>query len=68
MGDQAFPPAVNPKRILYVTDLDGTLIRNDLTMSAWARGELIALLNEGVPLTVATARSIASPSWYSGTT
>jgi 5-amino-6-(5-phospho-D-ribitylamino)uracil phosphatase len=47
---------------LYVTDLDGTLIRDDLTLSAWARGELVALLEEGVPLTVATARSIASLS------
>ena len=47
---------------LYVTDLDGTLIRDDLTLSAWARAELIALLEEGLLLTVATARSIASLS------
>ena len=47
---------------LYVTDLDGTLIRDDLTLSAWARAELVALLEEGVLLTVATARSIASLS------
>ena len=47
---------------LYVTDLDGTLIRDDLTLSAWARRELVAMLDEGVPITVATARSIASLS------
>jgi hypothetical protein len=45
---------------LYVTDLDGTLIRNDLTLSPWSRRELTALLEEGVAITVATARSISS--------
>lgn len=47
---------------LYVTDLDGTLIRDDLSLSPWARGELIRLLEKGVALTVATARSIWSLS------
>jgi Cof subfamily protein (haloacid dehalogenase superfamily) len=47
---------------LYVTDLDGTLIRDDLSLSGWARSELIAMLDEGVPLTIATARSISSLS------
>jgi 5-amino-6-(5-phospho-D-ribitylamino)uracil phosphatase len=44
----------------YVSDLDGTLLRDDLSLSAFARGELEALMREGVPLTVASARSIYS--------
>jgi Cof subfamily protein (haloacid dehalogenase superfamily) len=57
-------PATVPDAMkrLYVTDLDGTLIRNDLTLSPWSRHELIALLEEGVAITVATARSISSLS------
>jgi Cof subfamily protein (haloacid dehalogenase superfamily) len=47
---------------LYVTDFDGTLIRDDLTLSDWSRGRLISLLEEGAPITVATARSIVSLS------
>ena len=45
---------------LYVTDLDGTLIRDDLSMSPWARETLVAMLRDGLPLTIATARSIVS--------
>jgi len=47
---------------LYVTDLDGTLIRDDLSLSEWSRGRLISLLEEGAPITIATARSIVSLS------
>jgi 5-amino-6-(5-phospho-D-ribitylamino)uracil phosphatase len=45
---------------LYVTDLDGTLIRDDLTLSPEARADLFALLAEGAPITVASARSVTS--------
>jgi 5-amino-6-(5-phospho-D-ribitylamino)uracil phosphatase len=45
---------------LYVTDLDGTLIRDDLTLSPGARANLCALLAEGAPITVASARSVTS--------
>ncbi len=51
-----------PEAPLYVTDLDGTLIRDDLSLSDWARAELVSLLDEGMAITVATARSIASLS------
>ena len=47
-------------KTLYVTDLDGTLIRDDLSLSPWSRRELVSLLDEGVAVTVATARSIVS--------
>lgn len=47
------------KRI-YVSDLDGTLLRNDATLSAFARRTLKDLLAEGLVFTVASARSIAS--------
>ena len=45
---------------LYVSDLDGTLIRDDLTLSPEARGDLCALLDEGALITVASARSVTS--------
>jgi 5-amino-6-(5-phospho-D-ribitylamino)uracil phosphatase len=47
---------------LYVSDLDGTLIRDDLTLSPWSRKELLSLLEEGAAITIATARSIVSLS------
>jgi len=47
---------------LYVTDLDGTLIRDDLSLSPWSRERLVSLLKEGALITVATARSIVSLS------
>ncbi|POX58216.1 hypothetical protein C3492_39220 [Streptomyces sp. Ru62] len=42
---------------LHVFDLDGTLLRSDATLSAYARDGLNALLDEGTALTVASARS-----------
>lgn len=45
---------------LYVTDLDGTLARDDLSLSPEARAELCALLAEGAAITVASARSVTS--------
>jgi Cof subfamily protein (haloacid dehalogenase superfamily) len=45
---------------LYVCDLDGTLIRDDLTFSDESRRELCALLDEGALITVASARSVTS--------
>ncbi len=47
---------------LYVTDFDGTLIRDDLSLSDWSRARLVSLLEEGAPITIATARSIVSLS------
>ncbi len=46
--------------ILYVTDLDGTLLTSDATVSARTRAILIELLERGLPLTVATARTSIS--------
>ncbi|TVR47229.1 MAG: HAD-IIB family hydrolase, partial [Puniceicoccaceae bacterium] len=46
--------------LLFVTDLDGTLLRNDATLSAFARTTLQQLLAEGLHFTVASARSVAS--------
>lgn len=45
---------------LYVSDLDGTLLRNDARLSAYSRDVLRRLLSEGLPFSVATARSMAS--------
>lgn len=45
---------------LFVSDLDGTLIQGDERLSPFARGELVRLIGEGLPFTVASARSVAS--------
>jgi Cof subfamily protein (haloacid dehalogenase superfamily) len=42
---------------LYVSDLDGTLLRSDATLSATARDGVNQLLDAGLTFTVATARS-----------
>lgn len=42
---------------LYVSDMDGTLLRDDATLSGFARETLTRLLGDGLPLTVASARS-----------
>jgi len=43
---------------VYVSDLDGTLLRNDGRLSDFARRGLRELLDRGVAFTVATARSL----------
>lgn len=45
---------------LYVSDLDGTLLRSDATLSDFSRTHLARLLDEGLQFTVASARSVVS--------
>jgi len=45
---------------VYVTDLDGTLLDDDARLSDRTRSGLINLLDEGLPLTVASARSVVA--------
>ncbi len=47
-------------KTIYVSDLDGTLLRNDGTISAYSKQKLIELIEAGVNITVASARSIPS--------
>lgn len=47
-------------KIIYISDLDGTLLKDDGEISAYSRKNLIRLLNAGVNFTVASARSIPS--------
>ena len=44
-------------KTLYVTDLDGTLLMPDVTVSDRTRAILTPLLQRGLPLTAATART-----------
>lgn len=46
--------------VLYVTDLDGTLLQNDASLSPTTRQLLNERLAEGAPITVASARSVVS--------
>jgi hypothetical protein len=45
---------------IYISDLDGTLLQDDATISPYAKDLLIELLDRGVNFTVASARSLAS--------
>ncbi|MFP4056260.1 MAG: HAD hydrolase family protein [Candidatus Brocadiia bacterium] len=45
---------------LYVSDLDGTLLRPDASLSPYARAQLARLLDDGLAFTVASARSVVS--------
>ena len=45
---------------LYISDLDGTLLRPDATLSDYSRDGLNRLIADGLQFTVATARSVAS--------
>ena len=47
-------------KTLYVTDLDGTLMRNDETLSAYTIETINDLIAKGLAFTYATARSIES--------
>lgn len=53
-------------KILYVTDLDGTLMRDDKTISNESVAILNRLIGQGVFLTYATARSLNSASRITG--
>ncbi len=46
------------RRTLYITDLDGTLLRNDATLSPYTVETLNRLISRGMMLTAATARGI----------
>lgn len=45
---------------VYISDLDGTLLRSDATLSAFAKSTLADLLSREVLFTVASARSVTS--------
>ncbi|MGI4792136.1 MAG: HAD-IIB family hydrolase [Janthinobacterium lividum] len=45
---------------LYISDLDGTLLQNDATLSDFAEKTLRRLLTEGLLFTIASARSVVS--------
>ncbi len=48
------------QRRIYISDLDGTLLRDDATLSETSRRGLRSILESAIPFTVASARSIVS--------
>src|SRR5690606_20419093 len=56
-GNRLSSPAMS---ILYVSDLDGTLLAGSGRLSEYSRTTLRELLAEGLPFSVASARSVAS--------
>ena len=53
-------------KTLYVSDLDGTLMRNNEKLSGYTVQTLNELLEQGLPFTFATARSIESARTITG--
>ncbi len=53
---------LNNIKTLYITDLDGTLLNRQTTLSDYTKNNLNALIENGVMFTYATARSINSAS------
>ncbi len=51
-----------PTKTLYVSDLDGTLLKNDQTLSKYTVDTLNSLIERGMIFSYATARSIVSAS------
>lgn len=49
-------------KTLYITDLDGTLMKNDKSISEYTTERINALLDQGMLFTYATARSLQSAS------
>lgn len=47
-------------RPIFVSDLDGTLLQPDASLSPFAQTNLTRLLENGVPFSIATARNIVS--------
>lgn len=48
------------RTVLYISDLDGTLLTNEPALSDFSEGVLRELLASGLPFTVASARSVNS--------
>ena len=49
-------------KTVYITDLDGTLLRNDQTVSQYTRSVINGLTARNIPVTFATARSLETAS------
>ena len=52
--------SADPRQTLYVSDLDGTLLRSDGSLSAYSVRTLTRLIREGMHFTVASARGLRS--------
>ena len=50
----------NHRQALYISDLDGTLLRNDRSLSPYSLSTLTDLIRDGLRFTVASARSCVS--------
>lgn len=45
---------------LYISDMDGTLLQSDGTLSSYTKEKLNEFYKKGIPFSVATARSMVS--------
>jgi Cof subfamily protein (haloacid dehalogenase superfamily) len=54
-----YPPGIDNRKSLYVSDLDGTLLSSSGRLSDFSRENLTRLLENGLNFTVASARAIS---------
>ena len=47
-------------KVIYISDLDGTLLRSDASLSSYSKSCLNGMIADGLQFTVASARSVAS--------
>lgn len=59
-GEAIFGTKLNIEKTLFVTDLDGTLMQNDKSLSEYTINVLNGLIDEGMNITYATARTFSS--------
>ena len=55
-------PKSNPSKTLYLTDLDGTLLRSDETVSVYTRNVINRFVENGGLFSYATARAFYTAS------
>lgn len=57
-GLTIYPPGIDNRKSLYVSDLDGTLLDGSGKLSDFSRENLTRLLEDGLNFTIASARAI----------
>ena len=48
------------EKVFYISDLDGTLLRSDASLSSYSKSCLNEMIADGLQFTVASARSVVS--------
>ncbi len=55
-----FVASITMEKKIFISDLDGTLLQPDATLSAYSREKILEILSKDILFTIATARSVTS--------